>query len=41
MFNSIRRVIGLGWHNVTRDSGIAVANIFILMIPILLVSALS
>jgi len=40
MFNSIRRVIGLGWHNVTRDSGIAVANIFILMIPILLVSAL-
>jgi cell division transport system permease protein len=40
MFNSIKRVIGLGWQNVTRDSGIAVANIFIIMIPILLVSTL-
>jgi len=40
MFNSLKRVISLGWRNVTRDSGIALANIFILMIPILLVSAL-
>lgn len=30
----------MGWQNVTRDSGIAVANIFILMVPILLASTL-
>ncbi len=30
----------MGWHNVTRDSGIAVGNIFIIMIPILLASSL-
>lgn len=30
----------MGWQNLTRDSGIAVANIFIIMIPILLTSAL-
>ncbi len=40
MFNSFRRIIALGWQNLTRDSGIAVANIFIIMIPIILTSAL-
>jgi cell division transport system permease protein len=36
MFNSLKRIIGLGWQNLARDSGIAVANVFIIMIPILL-----
>jgi len=40
MFTSLRRIIGLGWQNLTRDGGIAVANIFIIMVPILLVSSL-
>lgn len=30
----------MGWQNLARDSGIAVANVFIIMIPILLTSAL-
>lgn len=40
MFTSLKRIIGLGWQNLARDSGIAVANVFIIMIPILLTSAL-
>ncbi|MFZ3073582.1 MAG: permease-like cell division protein FtsX [Minisyncoccales bacterium] len=40
MFTSIKRIIGLGWHNLSRDGGIAIANIFIIMIPILLTSLL-
>jgi len=40
MFNSLKRIIGLGWHNLSRDSGIAVANVFIVMIPILLTTSL-
>ena len=40
MFNSLRRIIALGWHNLARDGGIAVANVFIIMIPILLTTAL-
>lgn len=40
MFTSLRRIIGLGWQNMVRDGGIAVANIFIMMIPIILVSSL-
>ena len=40
MLTSLRRVIGLGWQNLVRDGGIAVANIFIMMIPILLVTSL-
>ncbi|MCU0653529.1 MAG: permease-like cell division protein FtsX [Candidatus Pacebacteria bacterium] len=40
MFNSLKRIIGLGWQNLARDGGIAVANVFIVMIPILLTSAL-
>jgi len=30
----------LGWQNLVRDGGIAVANVFIIMVPILLTSAL-
>lgn len=30
----------MGWQNLARDSGIAVANVFIIMIPIMLTSAL-
>ena len=40
MLTSFRRIIGLGWQNMVRDGGIAVANIFIMMIPIILVSSL-
>jgi len=40
MFNSLKRIIGLGWQNLVRDGGIAVANVFIIMVPILLTSAL-
>lgn len=40
MFVSLKRVIGLGWQNLARDGGIAVANIFIMMIPILLATSL-
>jgi cell division transport system permease protein len=40
MFTSLKRIIGLGWQNMLRDGGIAVANIFIMMIPILLVSSI-
>ncbi len=40
MFTSLKRIIGLGWQNLARDGGIAVANVFIIMIPILLTSAL-
>ena len=40
MFVSLRRVISLGWQNMARDGGIAVANIFIMMIPILLATSL-
>jgi cell division transport system permease protein len=40
MFNSIKRIIGLGWQNLARDGGIAVANVFIIMIPILLTTVL-
>lgn len=40
MFTSFRRIIVLGWQNLARDAGIAMANVFIIMIPILLVSAL-
>lgn len=40
MFTSFRRIIVLGWQNLARDGGIAVANVFIIMIPILLTSAL-
>lgn len=40
MLTSIRRVIQLGWQNLVRDGSIVVANIFILMIPIILVSSL-
>ncbi len=40
MLTSFRRIIGLGWQNLARDGGIAVANVFIIMIPILLTSAL-
>jgi cell division transport system permease protein len=40
MFNSLKRIITLGWQNLARDGGIAVANVFIIMIPIMLTSAL-
>jgi cell division transport system permease protein len=40
MFNSLKRVIGLGWQNLTRDGGIAVGNVFIIMIPVILTSSL-
>jgi len=40
MFTSLRRVIGLGWQNLARDGGIAAANVFIIMIPILLTTAI-
>ena len=40
MFTSFRRIIGLGWQNLIRNGGIAAANIFIIMIPILITSAL-
>lgn len=40
MFTSFRRIIGLGWQNLIRNGGIAAANVFIIMIPILLTSAL-
>ncbi|MCX6758422.1 MAG: permease-like cell division protein FtsX [Candidatus Nealsonbacteria bacterium] len=40
MFTSLKRIIGLGWQNLVRDGGIAVANIFIMMIPIFLVSSI-
>ncbi len=40
MLTSFRRIIALGWQNLARDGGIAVANVFIIMIPILLTSAL-
>ena len=40
MLTSFKRIIGLGWQNLSRDSGIAVANVFIIMIPILLTSAI-
>jgi cell division transport system permease protein len=40
MFVSLKRIIGLGWQNLVRDGGIAVANIFIMMIPILLATSL-
>jgi cell division transport system permease protein len=40
MFTSFKRIIVLGWQNMARDSGVAVANVFIIMIPILLTSAL-
>jgi cell division transport system permease protein len=40
MLTSLKRTLGLGWQNMVRDGGIAVANIFIMMIPILLVSSI-
>jgi len=40
MLTSLRRIIGLGWQNLIRNGGIAAANVFIIMIPILLTSAL-
>lgn len=40
MLTSFRRIIGLGWQNLVRDSGIAVGNVFIMIIPILLASSL-
>jgi cell division transport system permease protein len=40
MLTSFKRIVVLGWQNLARDSGIAVANVFIIMIPILLTSAL-
>lgn len=38
MFTLLKRIIGLGWQNLGRDSSIAAANVFIIMIPILLTS---
>jgi len=40
MLTSLKRIIILGWQNLAHDSGIAAANIFIIMIPILLTTTL-
>jgi len=40
MLTPLKRIIGLGWQNLVRDGGIVVANVFIMIIPILLVSSL-
>ncbi len=40
MFTSLRRIIILGWQNLARDGGMAAANVFVIMIPVMLVAAL-
>lgn len=40
MLTSLKRIVGLGWQNMVRDGGIAVANVFIMLIPIILASSL-
>lgn len=40
MLTSLRRIIGLAWQNLARDGGIAAANVFIMMIPILLATSM-
>ena len=40
MLTSLRRIIGLAWQNLARDGGIAAANVFIMMVPILLATSM-
>ena len=40
MLTSLRRIIVLGWQNLARDGGMAAANVFVIMIPVMLVAAL-
>lgn len=40
MLTSLRRIIRLAWQNLARDGGIAAANVFIMMIPILLATSM-
>ena len=40
MITSVKRIIRLGWHGLTRDGGMILANIFIMTMAISVITSL-